>query len=568
MKHFYTFALLCLPFIISAQTAITSSITPDLAAYGETTNFPGQGEYEIFLSADGILDKPIVVVDPFDPGDTLNIAALYNLFNFTNSSGDQNLIDLIRAEGFDVIFLNFPNYTRAEDNAIIDGGTDYLERNAMVLVELINTINAEKASNNADQNVIIGPSAGGLIARYALNYMESESLDADTRLYISFDSPHFGANIPIGLQHQLNFLANNSLSPVTELAPLIDGTIKSPAARQMLIDHFEAHLSGADLYSFDSDITQPTPHPYRNIFEASLNSLTPTGFPENVRNVAIINGSTIGSSYTAADGVTPVTNGFTMVDLTLPMEVPIVGAIDIEIEINMTPSAGTPQQVSRFFAPLFPPFIPNVESIANSGTSFYDGVDAAPGGLIDFSALMDQSGTGGDMASDFIDGLQIDKFSFIPSISALALDTTDESTGNERNWFHDIEIDGSGHAINSPFDNTFSPIDNQPHLYLSDANVAFALNEILNAPLSTTNSEFLSMKLENNPIKNELVILNTENIKAKINIMDLTGKTVYQLNSNLNNRTSIPINLSSGFYILKVVSDTNATFTTKFMVNN
>ena len=147
MKKNYFFILLFLPVLIFAQTEFTSSITPSLSAYGETTDYPGEGEYQIFLSADEILDKPIIVVDGFDPGDTRNISDLYSSLDFTGTSGVQNLADLVRAEGFDVVLLNFPTYIRAADGSTVDGGADFMERNAMLLVELLDIINTAKAPN-------------------------------------------------------------------------------------------------------------------------------------------------------------------------------------------------------------------------------------------------------------------------------------------------------------------------------------------------------------------------------------------------------------------------------------
>ena len=140
---------------------ITATNIVDLSEYGETTNEAGQGEYEIFMDAvDGILDKPIIVVDGFDPGDTRDIPGIYNLLNYIDpSNGSQNLADFVRGEGFDVVILNAPQYV---SNSIpIDGGGDYIERNAMVLVELIETINSQKVGS--EELVIIGPSMGGLI---------------------------------------------------------------------------------------------------------------------------------------------------------------------------------------------------------------------------------------------------------------------------------------------------------------------------------------------------------------------------------------------------------------------
>ncbi|HNQ27038.1 MAG TPA: hypothetical protein PKL92_03880, partial [Aquaticitalea sp.] len=190
-----------------AVTQFTSTNVPaaDLSAYGEANNYKGIGEYDIYLSPDNVLDKPIILVDGFDFGDTRNIQSIYELLNFDDNGTPSNLADLVRAEGFDVIILNFPVYTRPEDNALIDGGVDYIERNAMLLVELIQIINGQKEGD--EPNVIIGPSMGGLISRYALNYMENQSLTHDTRLWISFDSPHLGANVPIGFQHLFNYLA-------------------------------------------------------------------------------------------------------------------------------------------------------------------------------------------------------------------------------------------------------------------------------------------------------------------------------------------------------------------------
>ncbi|MAX70822.1 MAG: hypothetical protein CMC76_06915 [Flavobacteriaceae bacterium] len=566
MKKSYFTLLFLLPSLIFSQVSITSGITPDLSLYGESTNYPGEGEYQIFLSSDNILDKPIILVDGFDPGDTRDITGIYDLLDFEGTSGTENLADLLRVEGFDIVILNFPTYIRTADGATIDGGADFIERNAMVLVELIETINTAKASNSPEQNVIIGPSMGGIITRYALNYMENQTLDADTRLYISFDSPHHGANVPIGLQHQLNFLANNALSPVTELQPLINGFLKSSAARQLLVDHLEAHLSGVDAYTFDPALTLPEPHPFRTILENDINSLTASGFPENVRNVAIVNGSGIGSAYLAKDNITPVTNGFVIADTTIPVSSPI-GTINVDIELNMTPSAGTPQQVSRFFAPLIPPVVPNLESTADSGTTNFDGVDSAPGGLFGLSALTGDPGTGSDIATDFINALQIDKFSFIPTVSALALEITNEASGDNIDWHHSINLASRGTTDLTPFDNTFLPDDNEYHLQLTENNVAFALSEILTPPLNISEINNHNFRLEKTVIENNLVLISDDYTDANITVIDTTGKIVFNKTIALENRTDININVGKGMYIINLTSTDNSVFTSKFFVN-
>ena len=563
MKKHYVFILLFFPVLLVAQIIpITSTASLDLSVYGEATTYPGEGEYEIFLSADNILDKPFIVIDGFDPGDTIDIPGVYSLLDFVGTSGTQNLADLVRAEGFDVVILNFLTYTRDEDAVTVDGGADFMERNAMILVELIETINAEKAANSPEQNVIIGLSMGGIIARYALNYMENQSINADTRLYISFDSPHHGANIPIGLQHQLNWLAFNDTNPIAEVQPLINGLLKSPAARQLLTDHLDAHLSGSDLVTFDPALTLPQAHPFRGFFETNINSLTPSGFPENVRNVAIINGSGIGNPYFAIGNSGPtVGNEYPVIDTDFDVPAGPFTA-NIGVAINLTPAAGDTNTVSSISVQIFGAEIDG--SVAESQSfSYSDGIDAASGGLFDLAGLTGDIGAGGGIAGDFVNALTIDKFNFIPSVSALALEITD----NEIDWHHTIDLSGRATTNNTPFDNTFLPDDNESHIQLNQANVDFALLEILAPPLSISNQNAIVFQLEKNPVRDQLVLLSNTNTNANVSIIDLTGKTILNTTLQLDGRTRIPLDLASGFYILNVNDENNARFATKFVVH-
>jgi len=230
----------------SVITPIVASI--DYQGYDETQAYFGEGEYEIFIdNVDGILDKPIIVLDGFDPGDGRNITGLYNSLNF----GGQNLADILRNEGFDIVILNAPQYTT--NGKDIDGGADYIQRNAMVTIELINLLNDLKVGN--EELVLLGPSMGGLIARYALSFMEQNSMDPETRLYISFDSPHRGANIPISLQYLINYLAQQLGDPTA--VTLVDQVLNSPAAKEMLYDHLNAHLLAGS--TFEQDPTKLLP---------------------------------------------------------------------------------------------------------------------------------------------------------------------------------------------------------------------------------------------------------------------------------------------------------------------
>lgn len=550
-------------------STFSSSIPPDLSPYGEATSYDGTGEYELFLSADNVLDKPIILVDGFDPADGRDITGIYELLNFEQNGTISNLGDLVRDEGFDVVILNFPIYTRTADMKVVDGGVDFIERNAMILVELINTINAQKIG--AEDNVIIGPSMGGLISRYAINYMESNNLDHETRLWISFDAPHHGANVPIGFQHQFNFLAFGlddflvlgDLN-VEELQPIIDGMLTSPAARQMLVDQFEPHITNSDGVSFNSSLSLPQQHPYKGVLDARMNSFTTSGFPELTRNIAIINGSGINTRYPDnTAGNNDLLPGSKIVNANIEL----FGVAELKANTFFTPTAGTQIEMSQIhldFPWWFPLANDRINNATSTAPSFSNGVDAASGGLFDIISLTEDLSTYG-LVGEFLESLSTDYFNFIPSVSSMAFEITDDQI----NWFHTPSniTTARGTTNTTPFDAWYMPNENQPHVTLTAQNVDFALDEIILETLSTDSFAENFIKLEQNPVSQNFTILSTQAYKdAHISIVDVTGKMVSKSALDLNQRTTIPFQMASGLYILNVENEGNLILKTKLLV--
>jgi hypothetical protein len=507
--------------------AETITATIPYQGFGESAPYLGQGEYEIYLdNVDQVLDKPIFLIDGFDPGDTRNTELIYSLLNYGGSG--QNLGDIVREEGFDIVVLNFPQYSPA-NGVVIDGGADFIQRNAMILVELINQINAQKVGN--EQNVVIGPSMGGLISRYALRYMEQNNIEHDTRLYISFDSPHLGANVPIGFQHLFNYMANGPLGDVT-LQEVVNSVISSPAAKQMLLDHFTGHLQTGSATEFDNAIQLPTGAPnFRTAFQNELNAM---GFPTETRNVAITNGSGNGM-MTGTPGM------FVLNDY-------IVNATATQrarFDIRFTPPAGVSNQlVSRFRAQqniiIWITVFSSQANAASPTTS--SGLDSAPGGMFNVADFA-EAGSGNPTLDDFLANLAIDRFCFIPTLSSLAI--------TNPNWYETVSD-----ASNTPFAATYVTTENEDHVTLTNGNVEFALDEILNEPLSVEQSilsETISIK---NPIKNTIEIFSSNLVSnATITIIDASGKKVYsQNNISFDGNYQMNINLSNGFYFLKIDS--------------
>jgi hypothetical protein len=155
-----------------------------------------------------IFRRPLIVLEGFDIHDAapLLVTEGYNYsdfwrqitsFNsaFNGRFFNDNLDDVA---GYDLIFINYRN------------GTDDIKRNAALLQEVITWVNNNKDAAS-EQNVVLGISMGGLVARYCLAKMTKENNNPQTRLLVTHDSPHRGANIPLSAQYLLSDISGVKL---------------------------------------------------------------------------------------------------------------------------------------------------------------------------------------------------------------------------------------------------------------------------------------------------------------------------------------------------------------------
>jgi hypothetical protein len=402
----------------------------------------------------------------------------------------------------------------------------------MVLVELINQMNDQKVGD--EELVVLGPSMGGLIARYALSYMEQNSLDPETRLYISFDSPHRGANIPISLQYLINYLAQQVGDP--DAVAIVDEVLNSPAAKEMLYDHLLAHLQAGSTYLQDPTKLLPEGAPnFRNAFQGELDAL---GFPQSVRNVAMVNGS--------SQGTTTGDPGMLVVDTTLDLG----SGATADVVLRFTPEAALTNNVTSFDSFLFGFPIDTYDTNAQS-FSYTDGVDAAPGGTSNISAALGGGGATNPVIVAFIAALNQDDYSFIPVLSALAIDSEDD-------WYEAPDIGG---IHSSPFVNSYIPAINEPHVTVTAASAQFALDEIRNGSLGTLDFNLANRyQLAKNPVSDVIELqldsgLSYGNVSVKA--VTLTGQEVLsQTAISPSNRIVMPHNLGSGLYFLNIQDET------------
>lgn len=194
----------------------------------------------------GRIKKPLIVAEGYDVSSVAPLLQLnYSYGDFLdaiNKLGGANPTSydfnqaLDNTASYDLVFIDYAN------------GTDDIRRNAALVQDVIRWVNSQKQAGDA-QNVVIGLSMGGLVGRYALAQMVRNSENTQTRLLITHDSPHRGANVPLCIQFaartaaDINFSLNvfgqtsftfNARSAIPELDQVVN-LYDAPATNQLLI---------------------------------------------------------------------------------------------------------------------------------------------------------------------------------------------------------------------------------------------------------------------------------------------------------------------------------------------
>jgi len=389
--------------------------TWEITATQNYMGMAGSGRAYLYLAEGRTqITNPVVVVEGFDIDNSIDWPVLYELLN------RENLLEDLRSMGYDAVVLDFTE------------AVEPIQRNAYVLTRLIELILAEI---EPDQDMaVIGASMGGLVSRYGLLWMEDQAIEHRVRNFISFDSPHGGANIPLGLQHWLSFFSEQS-----EDAGFFLSRLFSDAARQMLLYHLSS-TSG----------TTAAPDPLLASFNADLASLG--NWPVDPRLSTVINGSgnMENQGFDAGDQI---------------IEWRYRGLlVDIDGDVWSVPDGGSQVIFDGLIDIILLP--QETETLTISGTLPWD---SAPGGN---RATMDQLAEPEAPYGDII--ALHGAHSFIPSVSGLALASNDP--------FYDV----AGDPVlleNIPFDQAYFPSENQEHILITPENKNWFITEInLGAP--------------------------------------------------------------------------------------
>lgn len=361
------------PDFVIASDGQTGKTMMDIESKSQSTN-RGSTLYpsvygEVYGGCDQLFDRPVIVIEGFDALNERFQSSLRANYDNTFSQIEQ----VFRANGYDMVYVN-----------LRDGGRDILE-NATFMEDFIQTINNLKVGN--EDIVLIGESMGGLVGRIAIRNLELGNFTHNIGHYISFDTPHKGANAPIGFQKMLIDAEENWPRSILGLgSEEIEEAMeyfRSEAARQLLIIN---------------DGT--TPHPDFNLLQAELDQL---GFPQQgeIKNIALTNGALDGT--VGEPGLIP-NDGDKILDGSGWFG---VAGIDFQVWSNQI---GTDDVVSDLvFTGLG---IGSMKSRHNSNRNY----DIIPGGFEDLNIYTNQLPN--EISVDF----DHNRFCFIPLYSSLASD--------------------------------------------------------------------------------------------------------------------------------------------------
>ena len=375
---------------------------------------------------------------------------------------------------YDLIFLDYTN------------GVDDVRRNAALLEEAIGIVNARKQANGStQQNVVMGISMGGLVSRFCLASMTKRGINPQTRLLITQDSPHRGANIMLGLQHFLRILGDVNITfwKLRRIVPELDALINandSDGARNQLLVRATDNNGGVAFNTFlDNE--------YRNMI-----TFLPTDPQPAYRFVAVSQGAECGQGPLPAGAV--VAGGSAEAYLRLFQGIiPSKRGFFFRGSINALPASGTIRICHfnlRYFTDLYGIIrvsIPLVNKSINSPSGILPW-DSAAGGT---ESLEQRGGIGGGNFFGSFDWLivgasfngavnQVD-WCFVPTVSALDATTINVAALNSTYVgavTPQIYMRSESFISQEPFNTPAGPRFNQGHTNFTARNARWIFNEM------------------------------------------------------------------------------------------
>lgn len=371
------------------------------------------------------ITQPLIIAKYFDP---LNEDKLDKIYEKLQS---HQLFERVINLGYDLFFLDY------------DNGGDYIQNNAYLFNTLLKKILDQPTLKILP--VVIGISMGGLVSRYGLMYLQkNEGKTKVADKFITFDSPHYGANIPVGIQYLLDGLKSDS----DAAKDIVEKILNCPAARQMLVYHYKP---GYNITVGASDLTDPL----RTTFLAELNTMG--NFPSIARMVGISSGS----GYGINQGYSPNDHLF---DLGI-----ICPLFNLYGSTYADPNCLDQKNLNLFYESLSVPGMKKPSTMAVSADKTVAGYDTAPGGSRGtMKQFYDEVKKVKIPLTTITPNMYHENHCFVPVVSSLAVSS---------DIFANISADPDVYR-KTPFTKIYYPLNNSGHCDLTVENVGWLVGEL------------------------------------------------------------------------------------------
>lgn len=519
----------------------------------ETPIVTSGGKAYCYYGNDGVLDKPVIIVQGFDPIGEITVDSQRDKYSIFDDA-------LIKNNDLDLVFVMFDNTNLS------------LQNNTNVLKNLIKQINTQKQGNF--DSVLIGESMGGLISRMALKQFENENYDHNTSLYVSFDAPHQGANIPPGVQHLFKDVLESRvvtgiaaiLTKIDVLAIALTNFIITPFTDEripnlrdvlyinMAYDALEALNSTAAKSMLVRHISG------NSYFNATQNTLTDLGYPSLTRNIALVNGSNDNNDLQTKGDGSDLIPGEKIIDF------PIWESDCNELSLSAWSSlTNTTSRVSQIKWQVGLKVVPNIRIVwkvkcflgvcTKVPTKVTVGFSCGSFNLQNTERNYSFNGASYDNApGSTLPGLDSDlieissDLSFVPTASAIDINSTAYNGTTDPNGLRAIssatEMDNIVINNQTPFDDVYSKNGNSTHVSFKDNDDEDNFSEIIQNEIMSEN-----LRLQNRNIPFNRDFEANESIVVGNNINNISGKIIETGDVIIENNAEVSFTAGSQIFL-------------------
>ena len=459
---------------VLSNATVHQSATPPNDSYVISTTFNGKKLSALVSNyyRGTSLRNPFIVVEGFDPWKLTN--AMYGESADSHAQvqlGTTNHIDFLDD------YWESSTLSRLYDLVYIDwnDSIEDIKGNAQLFQLIIQEINNKRDSDDTSGIVLMGQSMGGLVARYALTSMENQEKTHNVTTFISHDTPHLGANVPLGGLYFTRSLISfvNKYDTTTGIVDLfvnkrisktkkeIINTLDAMSVKQMLLTNV--------VNNNGSFVVDNTMH------DKWQQELKDIGFPKgdkgkSINNIAIVNGrNPLSESYLTDNGYFLYLDGYIRTRYWLNAFLLPSHKLSVNAIVKPYTAENAGQVISNLEIKLRKKFLWTITKTNKlfSGAS-YTGPSSGPytDGYPGSTYSLDSNSKShygdnflGKMDYDFSIG---DKIMFIPTASALAMNENIFRNEPYRDYYNNPPIAGR----ETPFAAYYISDDSKEHITL------------------------------------------------------------------------------------------------------